>query len=64
MISWVLGFDGGVMGDVDDDTCQWQWLLGSCEKCSQTAIVVVKASVRSEETVAEMGRLIYRAFNW
>jgi len=47
MISWVLGFDGGVMGDVDDDTCQWQWLLGSCEKCSQTAIVVVKVSVRS-----------------
>jgi len=47
MISWVAGFGGWVMGNVGDDTCQWQWLLGSCLKCSQTAIVVVKVSVRS-----------------
>jgi len=42
MVSWAVGFNGRVMGDVDDDTCQWQWLLGSCVKCYQIAIVLVK----------------------
>jgi len=40
MISWVVGFDDRVMGDVYDDT--HQWLLGSCVKFSKTAVVVVK----------------------
>jgi len=39
-MSWVVGFDGRVMGNVDDDTYQFL-------KFSQTAIVVVKGSVRS-----------------
>jgi len=45
MISWVVGFDGRVMGVVYDDT--HQWLLGSCVKFCQTAVLVVKGSVRS-----------------
>jgi len=45
MISWVVGFDGQVVGVVYDDT--HQWLLGSCVKFSQTAVLVVKSSVRS-----------------
>jgi len=49
-----------VVGVVYDDT--HQWLLGSGVKCTQTAILVVKDSVRNEETVAEMRRLIFRAF--
>jgi len=47
MISWVVGFDGRVMGEVDDDLCQWQWFLESRVKCSQIAIMVVKVPVRS-----------------
>jgi len=39
MISCVV-LDDRVMGVVDDDT--YQWLLGSCVKFSQTAVVVVK----------------------
>ena len=60
MISRVVVFDGWVMGVVHDDV--HQWLLGSCVKFSQTAVVVVKYSVRSYWTVTEMGRLIFRAF--
>jgi len=45
MISWVVGFDGQVVGVVYDDT--HQWLLGSCVKFSQIAVLVVKGSVRS-----------------
>jgi len=37
-------------------------LLGSCVKFSQTVAMVVKYSDRSKETVAELGRLIFRAF--
>jgi len=39
-------------------------MLASCVKfpCSQTAIVVWKNSFRNYETGAEMGRLIFRAF--
>jgi len=44
MISCVV-FDDRVMGVVYDDT--HQWLLGSCVKFSQTAVVVVKDSVRN-----------------
>jgi len=47
MISWVVGFDGRVMGEVDDDLCQWQLFLGSRVRCSHIAIVAVKVSVRS-----------------
>jgi len=43
MISWIVGFDGRVMGVVYDDT--HQWLLGSCVRFSQTAALVVKGSV-------------------
>jgi len=43
MISWVVGFDGRVMGVVSDDT--HQWLLGSCVKFSQTVVLVMKGSV-------------------
>ena len=39
-----------------------QQMLGSCVKFSQTAIVVWNNSFRNEETDAEMGRLIFRAF--
>jgi len=45
MISWIVSFDGQVMGVVYDDT--HQWLRGSCVKFSQTAVLVVKGSVRS-----------------
>jgi len=45
MISWVVGFDGRVMGVIYDDT--HQWLLGSFVKFSQTAVLLVKGSVRS-----------------
>jgi len=37
MISWVVVVDGWVMGVVDDD--RYQWLLLSCVKFSQTAVV-------------------------
>jgi len=43
MTSWVFVLDGQVMGIVDDDTCS----LGSCVIFRQTAVVVVKDSVRS-----------------
>jgi len=43
MISGVL--DGRIMGFVYDDT--HQWFLRSCVKFNQTAVVVVKGSVRS-----------------
>ena len=48
------------MGVVDDDT--HQWLLGSYINFSQ--VVVVKDSFLCQETVAEMGRLICRAFQY
>jgi len=44
MISWVVGFDGRVMGVVYDTH---RWLHGSCVKFSQTTVLVVKGSVRS-----------------
>jgi len=37
-------------------------MLASCVKFSQTAIVVWKNSFRNSEIGAEMGRLIFRAF--
>jgi len=37
-------------------------MLGSCVKFSQTAIAVWNNSFRNKETGAEMGRLIFRAF--
>ena len=45
MISCVAVFVGRVIGVVFDDI--QQWLLGSCVKFSQTALVVVKDSVGS-----------------
>jgi len=45
MVSCVVGFDGQVTRVVYDDT--HQWLLGSCMKFSQTAIVVLKNSFRN-----------------
>ena len=45
MIRWVVLCDGLSMGVIDDDT--HQWLLGFCVKFIQTAVVVVKASLRS-----------------
>jgi len=55
MITWVVGFDGRAMGVVYDDI--YQWLLGSCVKFSQTAVLVVKGSVRSKETVVINGKI-------
>jgi len=55
MISWVVGFDGRVMGVVYDDTDQW--FLGSCVKFSQKAVLVVKGSVRNQETVVINGKI-------
>jgi len=55
MISWAVGFDGRVMGVVYDDT--HRWLLGSCVKFTQTAVLVVKGSVRSYETSVVNGRI-------
>jgi len=43
--NWALVLDGRMMGVVNDDT--HQWLLGSWVKFNQTAVVVVKDSVRS-----------------
>jgi len=43
------------MGVVYDDI--YQWLLGSCVKFSQTAVLVVKGSVRSKETVVINGKI-------
>jgi len=45
MISWIVGFDGRVMGVVYDDT--HQWLLESCVIFSHTTVLMVKGSVRS-----------------
>ena len=53
-------FDGRVTSVVYDDT--YQSLLESCVTFSQTAVLVLKNSFRNYETVAEMGRLIFRAF--
>jgi len=58
----VLVFDVWVNKLDYDDT--HQWLLGSCVKFSQTAVVVLKNQFRNEETVAEVGRLIFRAFQY
>ena len=45
MISCVAVFDDRVMGVVYDIT--HPWLLGSCVKFSQTAVVVLKNSFRN-----------------
>jgi len=45
MISCVIVFDGRVNRVDCDDT--HQWLLGSCVKFSQTAVVVLKNSFRN-----------------
>jgi len=45
MISCVVVFDGRDTGIVYDDTDQW--LLGSCVKFSQTAVVVLQDSFRN-----------------
>jgi len=60
MISYVVVFDGWVTRVVYDDT--HSWLLPSCVKFSPTAVVVLKNSFQNYETVAEVGRLIFRAF--
>jgi len=60
MISCVVVFDGGLTRVVYDDI--HQWFLGSCVEFSQTAVVVLKNSFRNQKTVAEVGRLIFRAF--
>ena len=60
MISGVVVFDSRVTTDVSEDT--HQWLLGSCVKLSQTTVVVLKNSFRNYETVTQVGRLIFRAF--
>jgi len=60
MISCVVVFDGRVTTVVYDDT--HQGLLGSCVKFSQTVVVVLKNPFRNQETVTEVGRLIFRAF--
>jgi len=45
MTSWVVAFGGRVTRVAYDDT--HQWLLGSCAKFSQTAVVVLKNSFRN-----------------
>jgi len=55
MISWAVGFDGRVMEVVYDDT--HRWLLGSCMKFCQTAVLVVKGLVQSYETGIVNGKL-------
>jgi len=60
MISCVVVFDGRVVRVVYDDT--HQCLLRSCAKFSQTMVVVLKALFRNWETVVEVERLIFRAF--
>jgi len=45
MISCVVVFEGRVTRVVNDDT--HQWLLGSCVKLCQTAVVVLKYSFRN-----------------
>jgi len=52
--------DGWVTRVVYDHT--HQWLFGSCVIFSQTAVVVLKSSFRNQETVTEMGRLIFHGF--
>jgi len=56
----VLLFDGRETGVVNDDT--HQQLLRTCMKFSQTAVVVLKNSFRNWDTVAEMERLTFSAF--
>jgi len=56
----VLLFDGRETGVVNDDT--HQQLLRTCMKFSQTAVVVLKNSFRNWDTVAEMERLTFGAF--
>jgi len=60
MIICVIVFYGRVTRVVLDDS--HQWLRGSCVKVSQTAVVVLKNSFQNYETVAEMGKLIFGAF--
>jgi len=60
MISCVVVFDGGVTRCFYDDT--HRGLLGSYVKVSQTAVVELKNSFRNYETVTDVGRLIFRAF--
>jgi len=52
--------DGRVTRVVYDHT--HQRLFGCCVIFSQTAVVVLKSSFRNQETVTEMGRLIFHAF--
>jgi len=44
IISWIV-FDGRVTRAVYDDI--YQWLLGSCVKFSQNAVVVLKDSFQN-----------------
>jgi len=60
MISCVVVIDGRVTRIVYDNV--HQGLLGSCMIFSQTAVVVLKYSFRNYKTVAEMPKLIFRAF--
>jgi len=45
IINWVVVLNVRVMGIVYDAT--HQWLRGSCAKCIQIVVVVVKDSVQS-----------------
>jgi len=61
MISCVVVFDGRITRVVNNGT--HQWLLRSCVKLCQTALAVLKNSVRHYGTIAEMGRFILCAFH-
>ena len=60
VISCIVVFEGRVTRVVYDDT--HQALRRSCVKFSQTVVVVLKNSFWNQETVTEVERLIFRAF--
>jgi len=60
MISCVVVFGGLITRVIYNAT--HQCLLGSCVIFRLTAFVVLQNSFRNEDTVAEVGRLIFRAF--
>ena len=62
MICCVVVFEGPVTGVVHGDSKTHQCLLESCVKFSQTAVVVLKDSSRNLEKIAEIGKLIFRAY--
>jgi len=60
MVSCVVDFEGRVIRVVYDGT--HQALRRSCVKFSQTVIVVLKNSFWNQETVTEVERFIFHAF--